>query len=797
MDSGTNRSSVHADEGTPAQVFARLQILRKLDRAINLSARISDIYHVFVHYAVQLLSYDIMSITLLEGQELRVTFVADRGQRATALPVGTILSPNSSNLGWVIKQGQPLLRHDMASATCFFTGEPAPTERIRSSMIIPLRAKRGVIGTWNLGHHDVGAYDPDDLEVAEAMADLLAKVVEKTHLVEQIQQEASERQRADEALRRTLAELEQRVAERTNELSKINSELQQEIAAREQVEQALRESEERYALAARAANDGLWDWNLITNEIYFSARWKATLGYEEADIGRDSEEWFSRIHPEDIDRLRSDMAAHRAGQSPHLHNEHRLLHRDGTYRWVLCQGIVIRDWKGLAQRLVGSQIDVTHRKLLEEQLRYEARHDALTGLSNRMHFMERLDQELEQARASLNDGLAVLFIDLDRFKVINDSLGHLAGDRLLMAIADRLKACIGPHDLVARFGGDEFVILLTHIQAEAEAMELANRLHQAVRQRVDLGEQKIYPTVSIGIIYDKGHYERSENLLRDADIALYEAKAGGRAQYRMFDAAQRARTMTRLRLEADLWEAIDRHEFQVYYQSIVSLTRSERVGVAAALRWQHPNLGLLKPGEFIDVAEETGLISPLSDWVLRSACLQVERWQAAGLGPLRLAVKVSAHQFEQGLLLSRVETVLEETGLAPAMLELELNERITPPQHITCLPILQALKTMGVRLSIAHFGAGTSLSLLRQIEFDSLKIDRSFIETMRPDKATLVSAMISMAHQLGLNVIADGVENETQRATLRAHRCDEIQGSLIGPPLPAAEFIQLFEKEPG
>lgn len=797
MDSGTNRSSVQPDEGTSSPAVARLQILRKLDRAINLSVRLSDIYHLFVHYAGQVLSYDIMSIAVLEGQDLRVTFVAGREQGAATLPVGTILSHKSSMLGWVIEQGQPLLRHDMASTTCFFAREPVVTERVRSSMIIPLHAKRGIIGTWNLGHHDVGAYGPDDLEVAEAMADLLAKVVEKTRLVEQIQQEANERQRADEALRQTLAELEQRVAERTNELSKINSELQQEIAAREQVERALRESEERYALAARAANDGLWDWNLITNEIYFSARWKATLGYEEADIGRDPEEWFSRIHPEDIDRLRSDMAAHRAGQSPHLHNEHRLLHRDGTYRWVLCQGLVVRDGQGQAQRLVGSQIDVTHRKLLEEQLQYEARHDALTGLPNRLLFMERLDHELEQARASLDDGLAVLFIDLDRFKVINDSLGHLAGDRLLMTIANRLQACIGPRDLVARFGGDEFVILLAHIRAEAEAMQLAGRLHQAVRQQVDLGEQKIYPTVSIGIIYEKGHYERSENLLRDADIALYEAKAGGRAQYRMFDAAQRSRTMTRLRLEADLWEAIDRHEFQIYYQSIVSVIRSELVGVAAVLRWQHPDRGLLKPGEFIDVAEETGLISPLSDWLLRSACLQVKRWQAAGLGLLRLAVKVSAHQFEQGLLLSRVEAVLEETGLAPPMLELELNERITPPQFMTCLPTLQALKAMGVKMSIAHFGAGTSLSLLRQFEFDTLKIDRSFIETMRSDDAAIVSAIITMAHRLGLNVAADGVETEAQRATLRAHRCDEIQGSLISSPLPAAEFIQLFEREPG
>jgi EAL domain-containing protein (putative c-di-GMP-specific phosphodiesterase class I) len=359
-----------------------------------------------------------------------------------------------------------------------------------------------------------------------------------------------------------------------------------------------------------------------------------------------------------------------------------------------------------------------------------------------------------------------------------------------------LKACIGPDDLVARLGGDEFVILLTHIRAEAEAIQLADRLHQAVRQRVNLGEQKIFPTVSIGIIYDQGYYELAENLLRDADVALYEAKAGGRAQYRTFDMAQRTQAMARLRLEADLWEAIDRHEFQIYYQPIVSLARSDLVGVEAVLRWQHPGRGLLKPGEFIDVAEETGLITTLGDWLLRSACLQVKRWQAAGLAALRLAVKVSVHPLEQGLLLSRVETALEETGLAPAVLELELTERITPLQFTTCLPTLQALKALGVRLSAANFGAGMSMSLLRQFEFDTLKIDRSFITAMRPDNAVMVRAIIVMAHRLGLKVVADGVETEAQRVALRAQRCDEIQGSLISPPLPAAEFIQLIEKEP-
>lgn len=612
---------------------------------------------------------------------------------------------------------------------------------------------------------------------------------------EELKEEIKERKRIENALRLVQEELERRVEERTNELSKANIELRQQISEREQIQEALRESEERYALAARGANDGLWDWNLYTDEIYYSPRWKTMLGYREQDITSQPEEWFNRIHPDDIERLRSDIAAHRSGQTSHLQNEHRILHQDGHYRWMLCRGVAVRDATGHPYRIAGSQTDITPRKTFEQQLMHDALHDALTGLPNRAFFMKQLDQVVERTKQNETRLFAVLFLDLDRFKVINDSLGHLIGDQLLKTIAERLKVSVRSADVVARLGGDEFAILLNNITNMAETERVANRIQAELAKPVDLNGHEVFLTASIGITLGNGKYSRSEDLLRDADTAMYGAKVAGRAQHTLFDTTQHTQAMSRLQLEADLWRAVRRHEFKIYYQPIVSLTTGKIAGVEALLRWQHPRWGLMKPQEFIQMAEETGLIVPIGDWVLCTACAQVKEWQMSGYSSLRLAVNISARQFKQGGLLSSIANTLNETELPASMLDLEIIEQTELEDIALILQTLNKLKKLGIQVSVDDFGVGSSLSFLKDFSFNTLKIDRAFINEITTDKAVIVTAIISMARHLNLRVVAEGVETTEQLAFLQGQQCDEMQGYIFSPPLPTEGIEHLLEQE--
>jgi diguanylate cyclase (GGDEF)-like protein/PAS domain S-box-containing protein len=612
---------------------------------------------------------------------------------------------------------------------------------------------------------------------------------------EELKEEIKERKRVENTLRLVQEELERRVEERTNDLSKANIELRQQISEREQIQEALRESEERYALAARGANDGLWDWNLHTDKIYYSPRWKAMLGYKECEITKRPEEWFKRVHPDDIEQLRSDIAAHRSGQTSHLQNEHRILHQDGYYRWMLCRGLAVRDAAGQPYRIAGSQTDITPRKTFEQQLLHDALHDALTGLPNRAFFMKQLDQAMERTKQNETCLFAVLFLDLDRFKVINDSLGHLVGDQLLKMIAKRLKVSVRSADVVARLGGDEFAILLNDIADMAETERVANRIQVELAKPVNLNGHEVFLTASIGITLGNGKYRRSEDLLRDADTAMYGAKVAGRAQHTLFDTTQHTRAMSRLQLEADLWRAVRRQEFKIYYQPIVSLATSKVVEVEALLRWQHPRWGLMKPQEFIQMAEETGLIVPIGDWVLYTACTQVKEWQRSGYSSLRLAVNISARQFKQGGLLSSITNTLNETKLPACTLDLEIVEQTELEDIALILQTLDKLKKLGIQVSVDDFGVGSSLSFLKDFSFNTLKIDRAFINDIITDKAAIVTAIISMARHLNLRVVAEGVETTEQLAFLQAQQCDEMQGYIFSPPLPAEDIKHLLEKE--
>jgi diguanylate cyclase (GGDEF)-like protein/PAS domain S-box-containing protein len=569
-------------------------------------------------------------------------------------------------------------------------------------------------------------------------------------------------------------------------LARINTQLSHKRA-----EQALRESEERYALAARGANDGLWDWKLAKNEIYFSPRWKAMLGYEEGEIGDSPEEWFNRIHEADREQLKHRIADHLNGITSHFECEARMLHKDGVFRWMLSRGIMVRDKSGKPLRMAGSQTDITEGKVA----------DPLTGLPNRLLFNDRLLRLIEHRRRYPETLFAVLFLDLDGFKMVNDSLGHLVGDRLLVAVASRLLKSLRHTDTaaridetftVARLGGDEFAILLSELKGPADATGVAERLMRELAVPFILEDKEIFTSVSIGIALSNSGYQHPEDFLRDADTAMYRAKALGKARYEVFDADMRASITHRLQLETDLRHALERREFRNFYQPIISLETGAIAGFEALLRWQHPVRGLLAPGEFIPIAEETGLIREVGWWSLSEACRQISKWRSlCSSANLTISVNLSVKQFLQPNFAAQLDALLQELGLPEGTLKLELTESSIMTDSASAISLLAQIKSLGVRLAIDDFGTGySSLSYLQRFPLDTLKIDRSFTSAMgngSREESMIVRTIMPLAHNLGLEVVAEGVETNEQVELLKELRCKYAQGFYFSRPVNADE----------
>jgi diguanylate cyclase (GGDEF)-like protein/PAS domain S-box-containing protein len=572
----------------------------------------------------------------------------------------------------------------------------------------------------------------------------------------------------------------------------------QDVSERKKVEKVITESEERFRSLVQYSSDiiTLLDADGIVR--YVSPAVERVTGYRpEEQVGTNA---FGSVHPDDREQALNTFAEvlKRPGLHPPL--EFRVPHKDGSWRYLehvvnnllddpAVRGVVVNSW------------DVTERKALIEQLSYQAFHDLLTGLPNRSLFMDRLEHALTRAKRRGNK-VAVLFTDLDNFKVINDSLGHKAGDQLLVGVAERLKACLRPEDTAARLGGDEFTILIEDIGSVDEGVQIAERIADILRPPFALEEQEVFATVSTGIALNSTTQEQPADLLRHADLAMYRAKRRGKARYEVFEPSMDAKAIERLILETGLRRALVRHQFRVYYQPIVALGNDKIAGVEALVRWDHPQRGLLLPEEFLSVAEETGLIVRIGQWVLREASKQARIWQERypSIPPLTISVNLSTREFFHPQL---VAEVLGESEIDPASLQLEITEgAIRSNGTYSADRTLRNLKRMGVQLAIDDFGLGySSLSYLKRFPVNFLKIDRSFIAGLRREPngvstkdTEIVKAMIELTHALGLKVIAEGVETSKELRRLRNMKCDFAQGNYFSEPLPSEELAGILAK---
>jgi diguanylate cyclase (GGDEF)-like protein len=457
---------------------------------------------------------------------------------------------------------------------------------------------------------------------------------------------------------------------------------------------------------------------------------------------------------------------------------------------VLSRGLAVQDQYGRTYRMAGSMTDITERKRVEDQLVYDAFHDSLTGLPNRALLSDRLLQAIRYHKRRPDYQFAVIFLDLDRFKVVNDSLGHAVGDRLLVAIAERLAHGLRALDTIARLGGDEFVVLLEDIRDEHEVAQVADRIQEQLSLPFVIDGQELVAAASMGIVLPEPEIERPEEILRDADIAMYRAKASGKARFVFFTAAMREDALSRLALEAQIRRGLERGEFVAYFQPIISLNGDRLIGFEALVRWQHPGRGVLPPVEFLSIAEDSGLVVSIDLCMLSAACRQVAEWTRRGLLPdhFRVNINLSAKQFSRQELVDGIRNQLAMDDLAPGRLALEITEGIIMEDLVHASRVLDELHSMGLEIQIDDFGTGySSLGYLASLPIDTLKIDKSFVSTIDTEtsKAEIVTTIISLAHNLGMDVIAEGVETEQQRQRLITLGCDSAQGFLFSPPLEA------------
>ncbi|MEJ2638348.1 MAG: EAL domain-containing protein [Desulfosarcinaceae bacterium] len=635
--------------------------------------------------------------------------------------------------------------------------DPAADSPIRTLLALPVRRSDRAWGFLYALRFSVAPFSDDTTQIAVLYSAQLSAALENAHLYGVAREELAERVRAEEALRA---------------------------------------SEERFRALVRSVSDVIAILDTFGNIRYVSPAVRILWGRSEASVV--GQQVFDRVHPKDRKKMRQLLNAAIEQPKSFLSGSMRL--RQSPDAWRHFEVILVNL---LHERAVGGIVatyhDVTERMTFERQLTRMAFRDPLTGLANRAHFKARLDEALIEADGR-GRAVAVIFFDLDNFKIVNDSLGHAVGDQVLRAVADRVRNCVRPDDTAGRFGGDEFTILINGISDPSQVMPIVDRLSVALRKPIHIEGRDLFVGGSIGIALSTPNQDSPENLLRKADLAMYHAKSNGKGSHAIFDATLNTAALERLELETDLRLALEREELKVYYQPVVSLDDRRIREVEALVRWQHPRLGLIMPSRMIPVAEESGLIIGVGQWVLAHACRQVRRWQRRyPAAALRLCVNLSARQFRHAALVSEIRTALQDSTLTPSSLTIEITESHLILDPSGAAETLKRLKNLGIKIAIDDFGTGySSLSALKAFPIDTLKIDRTFVQGIEndPHDKAIAQSVIALASAFELKVVAEGIESAGQASRLRALGCNHGQGYLFAPPLPVDRMDALLAKDP-
>lgn len=557
---------------------------------------------------------------------------------------------------------------------------------------------------------------------------------------------------------------------------------------------ALAESEERYHLVVMAAKDGIWDWNFISGKWFFSIRCQEMLGYDGSEFQYNFEIWKDLLHPLDREEALKDLSDYLDKKVDTYSNTYRLRTKNGSYKWILSRGEAIWDGDGKPIRMAGSHTDITDQKTYEERVLNLAYYDLITGLSNRAMFEKELNAMIFKAKKE-GERFALLYLDLDDFKKVNDTLGHDYGDKLLKMVANEFMAYKEDNGILARLGGDEFALMVPSVKDMDKIHNISNEIINTLNRPWILNSQEFYISASIGIAIFPDHGEDYQSLYKSADTAMYCAKEKGKRSYEIYKKEMYMQKIQLVNMEKSLRYAVKNNEFILNYQSMVNLKNDEINAAEALIRWIHPKRGLISPGNFIPIAEKTGIIKEIGKWTIATGCKQNKAWMDKGYKPIKLSINISALEFKQNNLVQNIKGILEDTGLNSKYIIFEITENTVLEDLDHTIKILNELKEMNIKIALDDFGTGySSLNYLKQLPIDYLKLDKSFIKNVaiKSKDQAITKSLIDLAHEIGLEVIAEGIETEEQYRYLKEINCDIGQGYFFNRPAPAEEFEKIF-----